>query len=303
MDKFAAISAFTAVVEESGFAAAARTLGTSRSQVNKAVINLEDDLGVQLLQRTTRRVSPTPSGQAFYEKCRTILDDLSEAERSLKDTSDRPAGTLKINAPLSFGVTHFGPALIDFMKHYPEITTELELSDRFVDPVADGYDITVRIGAPDPAPSLIDHEIVEMKRVLCAAPSFLKQHGAPQEPDDLTNLPCLHYGNLATGNSWPLIRGETQKSVRISGTLCSNNGDILCRGAVAGLGIALLPTFIVGRELQAGRLVTLLPEWKPTTLQLCLLYPPNRHLAARVRLLVEFIYERFGGEPYWDLVG
>ncbi|MAN62446.1 MAG: hypothetical protein CMI60_10930 [Parvibaculum sp.] len=142
-----------------------------------------------------------------------------------------------------------------------------------------------------------------MKRVLCAAPSFLKQHGAPQEPDDLTNLPCLHYGNLATGNSWPLIRGETQKSVRISGTLCSNNGDILCEGAVAGLGIALLPTFIVGRELQAGRLVTLLPEWKPTTLQLCLLYPPNRHLAARVRLLVEFIYERFGGEPYWDLVG
>ena len=303
MDKFAAISAFTAVVEESGFAAAARTLGTSRSQVNKAVINLEDDLGVQLLQRTTRRVSPTPSGQAFYEKCRTILDDLSEAERSLKDTSDRPAGTLKINAPLSFGVTHFGPALIDFMKHYPEITTELELSDRFVDPVEDGYDITVRIGASDPIPSLIDHEIVEMKRVLCAAPSFLKQHGAPQEPDDLTNLPCLHYGNLATGNSWPLIRGETQKSVRISGTLCSNNGDILCRGAVAGLGIALLPTFIVGRELQAGRLVTLLPEWKPTTLQLCLLYPPNRHLAARVRLLVEFIYERFGGEPYWDLVG
>ena len=267
------------------------------------MINLEDDLGVQLLQRTTRRVSPTPSGQAFYEKCRTILDDLSEAERSLKDTSDRPAGTLKINAPLSFGVTHFGPALIDFMKHYPEITTELELSDRFVDPVADGYDITVRIGASDPIPSLIDHEIVEMKRVLCAAPSFLKQHGAPQEPDDLTNLPCLHYGNLATGNSWPLIRGETQKSVRISGTLCSNNGDILCRGAVAGLGIALLPTFIVGRELQAGRLVTLLPEWKPTTLQLCLLYPPNRHLAARVRLLVEFIYERFGGEPYWDLVG
>jgi DNA-binding transcriptional LysR family regulator len=303
MDKFAAISAFTAVVEESGFAAAARTLGTSRSQVNKAVINLEDDLGVQLLQRTTRRVSPTPSGQAFYEKCRAILDDLSEAERSLKDTSDRPAGTLKINAPLSFGVTHFGPALIDFMKHYPEITTELELSDRFVDPVEDGYDITVRIGASDPIPSLIDHEIVEMKRVLCAAPSFLKQHGAPQEPDDLTNLPCLHYGNLATGNSWPLIRGETQKSVRISGTLCSNNGDILCRGAVAGLGIALLPTFIVGRELQAGRLVTLLPEWKPTTLQLCLLYPPNRHLAARVRLLVEFIYERFGGEPYWDLVG
>ena len=303
MDKFAAISAFTAVVEESGFAAAARTLGTSRSQVNKAVINLEDDLGVQLLQRTTRRVSPTPSGQAFYEKCRAILDDLSEAERSLKDTSDRPAGTLKINAPLSFGVTHFGPALIDFMKHYPEITTELELSDRFVDPVEDGYDITVRIGASDPIPSLIDHEIVEMKRVLCAAPSFLKQHGAPQGPDDLTNLPCLHYGNLATGNSWPLIRGETQKSVRISGTLCSNNGDILCRGAVAGLGIALLPTFIVGRELQAGRLVTLLPEWKPTTLQLCLLYPPNRHLAARVRLLVEFIYERFGGEPYWDLVG
>lgn len=303
MDKFAAISAFVVVVEQNGFAAAARALGVSRSQVNKAVINLEDGLGVQLLQRTTRQVSPTPSGQAFYEKCRTILDDLAEAERGLKDASSRPAGALKINAPLSFGVAHFGPALIDFMKHYPEITTELDLSDRFVDPVADGYDITVRIGASDPIPSLIDHEIVEMKRVLCAAPSFLKEHGVPQEPDDLKKLPCLHYGNLATGNSWPLTKEEKQRSIRITGTLCSNNGDILCEGAVAGLGVALLPTFIAGKELQAGRLVTVLPDWKPTTLQLCLLYPPNRHLATRVRLLVEFIYERFGGEPYWDLVG
>jgi len=302
MDRFAAITAFATVVEESGFAAAARAMGMSRSQVNKAVINLEDDLGVQLLQRTTRQVSPTPSGRAFYEKCRTILDDLAEAEQSLKDTSDRPAGTLKINAPLSFGVGHFSPALVDFMKRYPDITTELDLSDRFVDPVADGYDMTIRIGAPLPMPSLIDHEIVEMKRVLCAAPSFVKEHGTPAAPEHLADFSCLHYGNLATGNTWPLERDGVTKNVRIKGTLCSNNGDVLRDGAVAGLGIALLPTFIVGKELQAGQLVTVLPDWKPTTLQLCLLYPPNRHLASRVRLLVEFIYERFGEHPYWDLV-
>ncbi len=302
MDKFAAITAFASVVEQSGFAAAARTLGASRSQINKAVINLEDDLGVQLLQRTTRRVSPTPSGQAFYEKCRAILDDLSEAERSLKDTSDRPAGRLKINAPLSFGMAHLGPALIDFMKRYPDITTELELSDRFIDPVSEGYDITVRIGAPNPIPSLIDHEIVEMKRVLCASPSFLKDIGAPEVPHDLTQLPCLHYGNLTAGDTWELHNGERAETVRTQGTLCSNNGEVLRDGAVAGLGIAMLPTFIVGKELQAGRLVTLLPDWKPTALQLCLLYPPNRHLATRVRLLVEFIYDRFGDAPYWDLV-
>lgn len=302
MDRFAAITAFTEVVEQNGFAAAARKLGTSRSQVNKAVINLEDDLGVQLLQRTTRRVSPTPSGEAFYEKCRIILDDLAEAERSLKDTSDKPAGTLRINAPLSFGVAHMGPALIDFMKRYPDITTELELNDRFIDPASDGYDITVRIGAPTPSPSLIDHEIVEMKRVLCAAPSFVKEYGAPTEPDDLTHLPCLHYGNLASGNAWTLSNGEREETIRTNGSLCSNNGDVLRDGAVAGLGIALLPTFIIGKELQAGKLVTVLPGWRASTLQLCLLYPPNRHLAERVRVFVEFIYERFGGEPYWDQV-
>ncbi len=302
MDKFAAISAFTAVVEQSGFAAAARKLGASRSQVNKAVINLEDDLGVQLLQRTTRRVSPTPSGEAFYEKCRAVLDDLAEAEHSLKDTSGKPAGALRINAPLSFGMAHVGPALIDFMKCYPDITTELELNDRFIDPVSEGYDITVRIGTPTPVPSLIDHEIVEMKRVLCAAPSFVEEHGAPREPGDLTRLPCLHYGNLTPGNSWALSNGETEETVRTKGPLCSNNGEVLRDGAVAGLGIGLLPTFIVGKDLQAGRLVTILPGWTAPPLQLCLLYPPNRHLATRVRLLVEFIYERFGGEPYWDQV-
>jgi DNA-binding transcriptional LysR family regulator len=302
MDKFAAIDAFAQVVENEGFAAAARQMRVSRSQVNKAVINLEDHLGVQLLNRTTRHVAPTPSGIAFYQKCRTILDDLAEAERGVRDSSDAPVGTLKINAPLSFGVSHFSPALIDFMKRYPDITTELDLSDRFVDPITDGYDMTIRIGAPQPMPSLIDHEIVEMKRVLCAAPEFLKKHNPPQAPEDLAALPCLHYGNLTTGNTWPLVREGVTKNVQINGTLCSNNGDVLRDGAVAGLGIALLPTFIAGKEIQAGRLVTVLPEWKPTTLQLCLLYPPNRHLAARVRLLVEFMYERFGGQPYWDLV-
>ncbi len=303
MDKFAAMTAFAAVVEKNGFAAAARHMSLSRSQVNKAVINLEDHLGVQLLNRTTRRVAATPSGQAFYEKCRTILDDLAEAENNVRENTDRPSGALKINAPLSFGVSHLSPALIEFMERYPDIKTELDLNDRFVDPVADGYDMTVRIGVPRTMPSLIDHEIVEMKRVICAAPSFLEAYGVPKAPAELSKIPCLHYGNLTTSNTWLLEKGGITQNVPVNGPLCSNNGDVLRDGALAGLGLTLLPTFIVGDHLRAGRLVRILPDWISAPLQLCLLYPPNRHLAARVRLFVEFIYERFGKEPYWDIPG
>ncbi len=302
MDKFASLHAFTKVVDEGGFAAAARVLGLSRSQVNRSVITLEEGLGVHLLNRTTRTVAATPAGQAFYERARAILNDLAEAEAAIRDEHDEPRGELKINAPMSFGTMHLGPALLDFMLEYPQIRVELVLNDRFVDPVAEGFDVTVRIAERAAVSSLIDHEIVEVNRVICAAPEALKRFGKPKRPGDLADLPCLHYGNLPTGKTWRLIGPEGSTDTKVKGVLCSNNAEVLRDAAVKGLGFTKLPTFIVGAELQAGRLVRVLPDYKAPRIFLTLLYPPNRHLSARIRLLVEFLYQRFGDRPYWDLV-
>jgi DNA-binding transcriptional LysR family regulator len=149
---------------------------------------------------------------------------------------------------------------------------------------------------------MIEHQIVEARRVICASPEFLKRNGGLKTPADLTNMPCLHYGNLPTGSTWRLTGPEGSKETQVNGVLCSNNAEVLRDAAVKGLGLALLPTFIVGAELQTGRLVTVLNDYKAPRIFLCLLYPPSRHLSARIRLLVEFFYERFGDRPYWDLV-
>ena len=302
MDKLASLRAFTKVVEEGGFAAAARVLGLSRARVNKSVINLEEGLGVHLLNRTTRSVAATPAGRAFYERARAILDDLAEAEAAIRDEHDEPRGELKINAPMSFGTMHLAPALADFMLMHPQIRVELVLNDRLVDPVAEGFDITLRIAERAEVSSLIDHEILEVKRVVCAAPEALKKFGEPRRPGDLADLPCLHYGHLPTGKTWRLTGPEGTVATRVNGVLCSNNGEVLRDAAVKGLGFTKLPSFIVGADLQAGRLVSVLPGYRAPSIFLTLLYPPNRHLSARIRLLVEFIYERFGERPSWDLV-
>lgn len=302
MDKLASLQTFIRVVEDGSFAAAARTIGQSRSQVNRAVVALEDDLGVQLLNRTTRQVSVTPSGQAYYQRAKAILADLTEAEDSIRESRETPTGDIRINAPMSFGTLHLGPALVDFARLYPDIRVELALNDHFIDPVADGFDITVRISRPTETLALIDHEIIPMKRVLCASPEFIHKHGEPRDIRDLATLPCLHYGNLPSGAAWKLTGPDGPVAVQVNGVFCCNNAEVLRDAAVAGLGIAELPTFIAGAELQTGRLVTVLCDYAPPELFLSLLYPPSRQLSSRIRLLVDFMHDRFGGQPRWDLV-
>jgi DNA-binding transcriptional LysR family regulator len=302
MDKLASLQSFIRVVEDGSFAAAARTVGQSRSQVNRAVVALEDDLGVQLLNRTTRKVSVTPSGQAFYQRAKNILSELDDAEDSIRENRDSPAGDIRINAPMSFGTLHLGPALVDFARLYPDIRVELSLNDRFVDPVADGFDMTVRISRPTETLALIDHEIIPIRRALCASPDFLRDHGTPQDIDDLTTLPCLHYGNLPAGSTWKLTGPDGPVSVRVNGVFCCNNAEVLRDAALAGLGVTELPTFIAGPELQTGRLVSILNDYTPPEIFLYLLYPPSRQLSSRIRLLVDFMHDRFGGHPHWDLV-
>ena len=293
MDKFASLKAFTQVVQSGGFAAAARKMGVSRSTVNKLVINLENELKVQLLQRSTRQVNPTPTGLVFYERCLNILAELSAAELAVSALQTTPKGTLKINAPMSFGTLYLGKAIADFASQYPELQVQLTLDDRFIDPIAEGYDLTIRISQPETSPSLVCQTIAPIPRVLCAAPSYLTEHSTPTHPEELSEHSCLHYGQIVTGNQWQLTKGDREYRVTVTGVLCSNNGEVLKDAAVRGLGIALLPTFIIRDELTSGRLNTVLPEYQLPEIELCLIYPLNRHLNTKIKLFTEFFSDRF----------
>lgn len=302
MDRFLSLRAFTRVVDAGGFAAAAREMGLSRSVVNKYVITLENEIGTQLLRRSSRQVSPTDAGAAFYDRAVSIINELDEAFAAVTQLQEQPRGNLRINGPMTFGTMHLAPTVAEFMALYPDIHVELVLNDRFVDPIEEGFDVTVRIADPKVSTSLITREIVGIRRVLCASPSYLVAHGEPSNPRELRQHRCLHYGYQETGNQWKLTGPMGESSAQIHCVMWSNNGDALKQAALRDQGIALLPTFVVGDELQTGRLRTLLSDWQPPDIMLSALYPRHRHLSAKTRLLVEYLVNRFGERPYWDLV-
>ncbi|MGK7942898.1 MAG: LysR substrate-binding domain-containing protein [Microcystaceae cyanobacterium] len=289
MDKFDSLRAFTQVVEEGSFAAAARKMQLSRSAVNKMVINLENHLKVQLLYRTTRKVSPTDTGLAFYEQCLEILNQLEEAELAVSQQQREPKGTLRINAPMSFGISCLGSKIAEFMKRYQEIKIQLTLEDRFVDPISEGYDVVIRIGQPPQSSSLVVHRIATISRLICAAPSYLEANGIPQTLEDLKHHSCLHYGYLTSGCQWTLIEQGQEKNVTIDGVFCSNNGEVLRDAAVKGLGIIVLPTFIIDQELKEEKLQVILPNYQVPELTLSVIYPVNRHLSTKVQLFTQFL--------------
>jgi DNA-binding transcriptional LysR family regulator len=301
MDKFASIRAFTKVVAHGNFSKAAQELRLSRSAVSKYVIDLERDLGVQLLNRTTRNVSATENGLAYYERCLAILAELEEADAAVTRLQAEPRGMLRINVPMSFGTLHLGPAIADFMAKHRQLQIHLLLSDEQIDPVQEGFDVTLRI-AELQSSSLIARKIVAVNRVVCAAPSYLAERGTPAHPNDLRHHDCLAYGHLASGNQWKLTGPDGDHWIPIVWTLCANNGEVLRDAAVSGRGIVLLPTFIVGADLQQGTLRTILSDYKAPELFLYAIYPPTRHLSVKVRLFIDHLVERFGGRPYWDLV-
>lgn len=292
MDKFERMRAFTRVIEAGGFAAAARQMGLSRSAVNKLVINLEDDLGVQLLHRTTRQVVPTDMGRAFYDRCVAILADLEEAELAVTRLQQEPRGQLRVNGPMSFGTLYLAPIVADFIARYPDLHVELSLNDRFIDPIDEGFDVTVRIANPPQSPSLIAHRLAPCPLVICAAPTYLQAHGQPTHPQDLKHHACLHYGHIAQAYAWTLIGPDGCHQVNIQGPLCCNNGEVLRQAALRGLGVTMLPNFIVGDDLHQGQLQPLLTAYAPPAIAIYALYPVNRHLSTKVTLFTEFLQTR-----------
>jgi len=302
VDKFESMRAFTQVVEAGGFAAAARQMGLSRSVVNKSVIKLEEELGTQLLRRSTRQVTPTETGLAFYDRCVQILGELDAALSAITELQERPTGNLRLNAPMSFGTLHLSPLVAEFMSRHPEVHVELVLNDRFVDPIEEGFDVTLRIAEPVISTSLIAREIVTAKRVLCASADYLRAAGVPSVPAELKHHRCLHYGYLGSGSQWRLTGPDGTRSYGVDCAMWSNNGEVLRDAAINHQGIALLPTFIVGQALQSGQLQTILNEFRPPDIVLSALYPRHRFLSTKVRLFLDLLHERFGGRPYWDLV-
>jgi DNA-binding transcriptional LysR family regulator len=292
MDKLSSLRAFVKVVETSSFSEAGRRLRLSRSVVSKYVAELEQDLGVQLLSRTTRRVTPTENGQAYFERALAILADLDAADHAVSQSHATPRGLLRINAPMSFGTMQLGPALVGFMKQYPELQIQLALSDEHVDPVQDGLDVTLRIAELESS-SLIARRLMPIERVVCASPGYLKQHGVPEHPTELRNHDCLTYGYLSTGNQWKLTGKDGDHWVNPRWTLCANNAEVLRDAAVAGRGIALLPVFIAAAALRDGNLQPILADYHAPPLSLYAIYPPTRHLAVKVRLFIDYLVETF----------
>jgi DNA-binding transcriptional LysR family regulator len=294
-----AMAAFVQVVEGRSFSVAARGLGLTRSAVSRQIAGLEDRLGARLLNRTTRRLSLTEAGAVYYEHCARILAEAVAAERAVADLDAAPRGLLRINAPMSFGQNHLGPAVAEFLAVHPALKVELTLDDRVVDLVGEGYDVAVRIAELPPS-TLIARRLAVNRRVLCAAPAYLARAGRPRRPEDLTRHACLGYTYLATGNDWRFRGPDGPVSVRIDGAISANNGDVLRQMGLAGLGILLAPTFIVGDDLRSGALLPLLEDWSDADTGIYAVYPPTRHLSPKVRAFVDFLAARFGPRPYWD---
>jgi len=290
---------FAEVVEAEGFTAAARNLGISKSAVSKQVGRLEDHLGVRLLNRTTRRLSVTEAGATYYEACRRVVDEAESAERAVSDLSAAPRGRLKLNAPMSFGFLHLAPAIPAFHARYPQITVDAAMNDRFVDLVEEGFDLAIRIGSLGDS-SLVARRLATCHAVLCAAPQYLARRGRPERPEDLADHDCLLYANHPNPHEWQLLGPQGPQKVRIDGPLTANNGDVLCRAAVGGMGITRLPTFIVGDQLRSGALEVVLPRFPQAAEGIHAVFPHSRNLSVKVRVFVDFLADSFGPQPYWD---
>ena len=293
MDRLGAMEVFVQVVDCRGFTAAADRLGISRAAVSKQILQLEEALGARLLNRTTRRVSVTELGNAYYERCRRVLAEVESADLLVDQLHSKPKGTLKVSAPMSFGVSHVGPAVSDFLRLYPDIALSLTLNDRFTDLIDDGFDVAVRI-SQNADSSLVARRIAPIPCVMVATPGYIAAAGRPHRPDDLTRMSCLTYSYLATGLEWTMTGTDGEHAVRVSGPLQANNGEVLLSAARSGLGIALLPTFLVREDLGAGRLVRVLAEYALPELSVFAVSPPNRHPATKVRIFIDFLTERFG---------
>ncbi len=294
MDRLEAMRVFAAVAEHGGFSQAARRMGVSPAQVSKAVAKLERYLGARLLERTTRSVNLTPAGAAYLDRAKTVLAEFDALEDGVRSAHADPAGVVRVSAPIVFGVRRLMPLVLKFLDQHPQVEVRLALNDRVVDLVDEGFDLAVRIGNLADS-SLMARRLSPSVMVLVCKPD----HAAVREvsePQDLTHYACVVDTNMHQPQRWVFSRGEQTEDVRITGRLWVNSADASRQAALAGYGVALTPLFVIEEDLDAGRLVRLLPDWDPQPRDIWAVFPQNRMLAARVRLFIDHLASSFGAQ-------
>lgn len=299
MDRIASMQQFVEVVKSESFTVAAEKLNLSRAQVSKSIMRLEQHLGTRLLNRTTRQISLTDIGKIYFQRCLLILEDIEEMEGIASEQTEKPSGVLKISAPTSFGILHLQQVLAEYLKKYPDVQISISLTDRLVDIVEEGIDVVLRISKLSDS-SLIARKIAPCQLILCASPEFLQKFGTPATPEELTTLPCLTYSNKPYPNRWQFTGPQGEVSIKVSGPFEADNGDILKSITLAGMGISLLPDFIVGPEISSGKLQSILPDYSPGGIPIYAIFPSRRYLSAKVRTFVDFISNYYGDNPDWN---
>ncbi len=302
MDDLNDVAVFVAVVDAGSFTRAAERLKVSRPVVSKQVSRLEESLGVRLLNRTTRRLSLTEAGRIFHAQASRGLEDIAEARAEVSRLQEQPRGVLRINVPMSFGILHLAPLLPAFMQQYPELTVEMDLNDRKLDVIEEGFDASVRI-SDLPDSSLVARRLAPCRHVIVAAPAYLERHGVPDRPEDLLEHEVLSYSLQQSAQAWHFIDPEGQPTqVAVAGRLQVNNSLALREALLAGMGIARTPTFLVGDDLRQGRLTTVLDTCRSLELSIYLVYPQRRYLSPKVRAFADFLVAKIKDPPYWDQV-
>lgn len=301
MNKFAEFQNFILVADTGSISKAAERLGIAKSAVSRRLAELEQRLGVQLFHRTTRRIKLTNTGQSFYQQISRIISDLNEIEESVKQAHSDLSGTLRIAAPLSFGLLHLAPAIIEFKNLHQQIAFDIDFNDREVDLIHEGFDLALRI-AKLPDSSFIARKLATINNVVCASPDYLHKYGTPEHPQELNQHQCLVYKLLQSPYQWTFENKNRKPfNVKITPSLQANNGEFLQQAAIAGKGIVHQPLFIASQAIEQGLLSPILQDFTCSDNHLWALYPQTRHLSQRVRAFIDYLANLYANTPYWEL--
>ncbi len=301
MDRLTSMAVFVAAADEGSLSGAARRFGLSVSMAGKHVAAIETELNIRLMQRTTRKLSLTDVGQTYYARCKRILEEYEDANREAGDAQQSIRGVLRVAAPVTFGAMHLGDVVAGFLAKHPGVTLEIMLNDRYVDLLAEGIDVAIRIGRLLDS-DLVARRLAPCRMVVCASPDFLERHGPLSRVEDLRRAPRLAFSDAVSSGDWTLTDTNGDAYV-IDGPIlmATNNTQMMLAGARAGAGVAYGPSFVFGQSIAAGELVALLPRYKATELAIQAVYPTKRHVSLKLRSFVDHLITNFGGIPPWDL--
>jgi len=296
MDRLTEMEAFATVVDQGGFTDAARKMGISKSAISKHVSSLEARLGARLLNRTTRRVSPTEIGLAYYDRALRVLNDAGEADALVNSMQSDPSGLLRISVATDFGVNHLSPILGQFLEEYPDISVNMVLDNRFVELISEGFDMTIRVGDLEDS-SMRARKLTDTTKRMIASPDYLQKNGRPMKIDDLNGHKLLHYSNQSNGSVWKITAPSGEKrQVRTAGGLSVNDGQSLLNAAISGLGIAYLPSFLYSKAMKMGQIVDVIPDLPVEIHGIYAVYPPGRFTQPKVRAFVDFLARVFANK-------